>query len=154
MSTLSTRDIEAMVAQFHRAKWHEMHFSVDGDELFLSIDGRARSSDGAQFSLQSIVTPHGALVAPAPPAHDMPTGWFTVLAPSLGSFYRAPTPGAPAFTDIGAHVSADSDLCVLEVMTRITALRAGVAGIVREVYAQDGELVEFEQPLFLIEPYA
>lgn len=155
MSTISTRDIEALMAQFCRAGWQEMHLRVGSTELFLSADGSARSTVGARSSVPAVAATNAALAAPPSPSkQDTPAGWFTVLAPSLGSFYRAPKPGAPAFADIGAHVTADSDLGVIEVLNLFTTFRAGVAGTVREVYVQDGELVEFEQPLFLIEPHA
>jgi acetyl-CoA carboxylase biotin carboxyl carrier protein len=85
---------------------------------------------------------------------DAPAGWTIIKAPSLGTFYRAPKPGAPVFTDIGARVTGDTELCLIEVMKLFTTLRAGISGTVAEIYAKDGDLVEFDQPLFLIEPHA
>jgi biotin carboxyl carrier protein len=77
-----------------------------------------------------------------------------VRAPSLGTFYSAPKPGAPKFADVGAQVEAQSELCLIEVMKLFTTMRAGIAGVVREIHVKDGDLVEFDQPLFLIEPNA
>ena len=143
------------MAQFRRAGWQEMHLRVGDTELFLGADGSARPKVAARSAATEIAPPGAAIAATRSSAERAnPTGWFTVLATSLGSFYRAPKPGAPAFAAIGAHVTPESGLCVIEVMDSFTTLRAGVNGIVREVYVQDGELVEFEQPLFLIEPHA
>lgn len=83
---------------------------------------------------------------------DIPDGWTMVRAPSLGTFYRAPKPGAAPFVAIGSKVGADSELCLIEVMKLFTTLRAGTAGAIREIYASDGDLVEYDQPLFLVEP--
>ena len=98
---------------------------------------------------------HGATApASAAPVGAVPPGWVQIRAPSLGTFYRAPKPGAPKFVEVGATVTPESDLCLIEVMKLFTTLRSGVSGTVREVYVQDGELVEFDQPLFLIQPNA
>lgn len=75
-----------------------------------------------------------------------------VKAPSLGTFYRAPKPGAAPFVATGSTIGADSELCLIEVMKLFTTLRAGTAGTIREIYASDGDLVEYDQPLFLVEP--
>lgn len=160
MSSIKVQDIEALIEQFKRSEWREMHLRMGDVELFLSADGSARLPDRAREAAVQTVAAAPAAVAPtnhsvAPsPASTVPAGWVQVRAPSLGSFYRAPKPGAPAFADIGARVTPDSELCLIEVMKLFTTMRAGVGGIVREVYAKDGELVEFDQPLFLIEPDA
>ena len=75
-----------------------------------------------------------------------------VRAPNLGTFYRAPKPGAPPYVAVGQKVEAATEVCLIEVMKLFTSVRAGVAGTVREVLAEDAQLVEFDQPLFLIEP--
>lgn len=169
MSSISTQDIEAIVDQFQRGDWREMHLRIGDVELFLSKDGNARLPDRsgapapapAQAPAPAIAGPaaapvgHGApAVAAAAPVGAVPAGWVQIKAPSLGTFYRAPKPGAPKFVEVGAAVTPESDLCLIEVMKLFTTLRAGVSGTVREVYVQDGELVEFDQPLFLIQPNA
>ena len=65
----------------------------------------------------------------------------------------AAQPGAAALVEVDSQVDKDTELCRIEVMKRFTALRAGVAGTVREVYVKDGDLVEFAQPLFLIDTH-
>ena len=75
-------------------------------------------------------------------------------APNLGTFYRAPKPGAPPYVKIGQHVDAETELCLIEVMKLFTTVLAGVSGVVRQVLVEDAELVEFDQALFLIEPAA
>ena len=77
-----------------------------------------------------------------------------VRAPNLGTFYRAPKPGAPPYVAVGQRVEAATEVCLIEVMKLFTSVRAGVAGTVREMLVEDAELVEFDQPLFLIEPLA
>jgi acetyl-CoA carboxylase biotin carboxyl carrier protein len=82
----------------------------------------------------------------------MPSGHVVVPAPSLGTFYRAPKPGAPSFIEIGQAVVPESELCLVEVMKLFTTLRAGVSGIVRQILVSDGDMIETGQPLFVVEP--
>ncbi|MFH5822936.1 acetyl-CoA carboxylase biotin carboxyl carrier protein [Georgenia sp. AZ-5] len=80
----------------------------------------------------------------------LPPGHVLVRAPMLGTFYRSPKPGEPPFAEPGDTVEADSVLCIIEVMKLMNSVVAGVAGEVVASYARDGELVEFDQPLFVI----
>ena len=70
-----------------------------------------------------------------------------VTAPLLGTFYRAPKPGAPPFVEVGSRVAADTIIAIIEVMKLMNTVRAGRAGRVTEILAADGALVEFGQPL-------
>jgi biotin carboxyl carrier protein len=70
----------------------------------------------------------------------------------LGTFYRSPKPGTPPFVEVGSIISAETEICLIEVMKLFTTVRAGVRGTVREVYPADSDLVEYNQPLFLVEP--
>lgn len=76
-----------------------------------------------------------------------------MLAPHLATFYRAPKPGEDPYVEVGSRVSADSEVCLLEVMKLFTALRAGVDGTIRRICVEDGALVEGGQVLFLVEPW-
>ncbi|MEV7648277.1 acetyl-CoA carboxylase biotin carboxyl carrier protein [Arthrobacter sp. NPDC089319] len=81
---------------------------------------------------------------------NLPAGHTLVTAPMLGTFYGAPKPGEPAFVRVGDTVAADSVLCIVEVMKLMNSVAAGAEGEIAAVFVQDGELVEFEQPLFAI----
>ncbi len=70
----------------------------------------------------------------------------------MGRFYAKPEPGAAPFVSVGAKVSADSTVGLIEVMKVFTAVRAGVHGVVTEICVQDEQLVEYGQVLFRIRP--
>jgi acetyl-CoA carboxylase biotin carboxyl carrier protein len=74
-----------------------------------------------------------------------------VTAPMVGTFYAAPTPGAKAFVDIGDEVKAGQVLCIIEAMKMMNQIEADKGGRVTSVMAQNGDPVEFGQPLFVIE---
>ena len=75
-----------------------------------------------------------------------------VTSPMVGTFYRAPSPGAPPFTEGGVTVSVGQTLCLLEAMKLMNELQCETGGVVREICIEDGQPVEFGQKLFLIEP--
>jgi biotin carboxyl carrier protein len=110
--------------------------------------------DSAATSLESSALPAPAPApAPKPKSQEpVPQGWTQIRAPSLGTFYRSPKPGTPPFVEVGSSISADTEICLIEVMKLFTTVRAGVQGTVREVYPADSDLVEYNQPLFLVEP--
>jgi len=161
---ISKHDVESLIAQFDSSDWRELHIKLGDFELFLSknkdsappsaaLAAPALSAPTAQPAAVPAAAPASAPASqPAVAASGVPAGWVVVKASSLGTFYRAPKPGAPMFTEVGAKIATGAELCLIEVMKLFTTLRTETAGVVREVYAQDGELVEFDQPLFLIEP--
>jgi acetyl-CoA carboxylase biotin carboxyl carrier protein len=70
----------------------------------------------------------------------------------LGSFYRSPKPGEAPFVEVGDKVDVDSVVAIVEVMKLMNSVTAGVAGEITAVHAQNGDLVEFDQPLFSVRP--
>ncbi len=74
-----------------------------------------------------------------------------IRAPMVGTFYSAPTPGSPAFINVGSRVERGEVLCIIEAMKIMNPIESDSAGIVREVLVDDGQPVEYGQPLFAIE---
>ena len=74
----------------------------------------------------------------------------TVDSPMLGTFYRAPAPGATPFVEIGSVVEPETTVCLVEVMKMMNSIRAGVSGTIAEILVENAELVEEGQPLFRI----
>jgi acetyl-CoA carboxylase biotin carboxyl carrier protein len=87
-------------------------------------------------------------------AIDAGINQIVIAAPMVGTFYRAPSPDAPPFVEIGSIVRKDQPVCLIEVMKLFTTINAEQDGRVVQIGAQNGELVEFGQMLFVIEPIA
>jgi acetyl-CoA carboxylase biotin carboxyl carrier protein len=75
-----------------------------------------------------------------------------VFAPMVGTFYRSPSPGAPPFVEIGSKVKKGDPICIIEVMKLFTTIHAEWSGTVREIGAENTQLVEYGQMLFVIAP--
>jgi acetyl-CoA carboxylase biotin carboxyl carrier protein len=96
-----------------------------------------------------------ASAAPAPatapvPAAPAPIQGHVVKAPMVGTFYRAPNPGAAPFVDVGATVKEGDPLCIIEAMKLLNEIEADKAGVIKEILVENGEPVEYGQPLFVI----
>ena len=78
-------------------------------------------------------------------------GRTQIQSPMLGTFYKAPKPGAPPFVEVGQWVSEEDTVCVIEVMKLFSTIRAGVRGRIVQVCVEDAQMVEFNQTLFLVD---
>jgi acetyl-CoA carboxylase biotin carboxyl carrier protein len=88
-------------------------------------------------------------VAPAAEA-PAPVEGHVVKSPMVGTFYRAASPGAKAFVEIGDRVDSGATLCIIEAMKLLNEIEADQGGVVKEVYVENGQPVEYGEPLFLI----
>jgi acetyl-CoA carboxylase biotin carboxyl carrier protein len=90
--------------------------------------------------------------AGAPPAAPTgpPPGTVEIRSPIVGTFYKSPSPESPAFVNVGDRVKADSVVCIVEAMKVMNEIKAEVAGEVVEVLVENGQPVEFDQPLFRV----
>jgi acetyl-CoA carboxylase biotin carboxyl carrier protein len=90
-----------------------------------------------------------APAAPAPTAKEEPEGHL-VRSPMVGTFYRAPTPNAKSFVEEGQTVSKGDTLCIIEAMKILNQIEADHAGVVKKVLVENGQPVEYDQPMFII----
>ncbi len=97
------------------------------------------------------MNPHAA-AAPiaAPAAAAEPTG-HTLKSPMVGTFYRSPSPGSPSFVEIGQTVTKGQTLCIIEAMKLLNEIESDAAGVVKAILTENGQPVEYGQPLFIIE---
>jgi acetyl-CoA carboxylase biotin carboxyl carrier protein len=90
-----------------------------------------------------------AAAAPVPAAPAAVQG-HVVKAPMVGTFYRAPNPGAAAFVEVGTTVKEGDPLCIIEAMKLLNEIEADKSGVIKEILVENGEPVEYGQPLFVI----
>jgi len=86
---------------------------------------------------------------PAPEAAAAETG-FVARSPMVGTFYRAPNPESPNFVSIGDTVKVGQTLCIIEAMKLLNEIESEKAGVIKEILCENGQGVEFDQPLFII----
>ena len=91
-----------------------------------------------------------AVAAPAPAAAPAQEAGTPVKSPMVGTFYRSPSPGAEAFVQIGQAVKQGETLCIIEAMKLLNEIEADASGVVKAILVENGEPVEFGEPLFVI----
>lgn len=156
---LKPSDVHSLIELFTHSEWDELRLEIDGDELLLSTDSNAQMTTPAATAAARPTAPMpppasaASAISAAPPA-TRPRNWVCVKAPNLGTFYTSPAPDAAPYVTPGATVTTETEVCLIEVMKLFTTVRAGISGTVREIAAQDGDMVEYDQALLWIEPAA
>jgi len=92
-----------------------------------------------------------APAAPAPAAAPAQPAGHVVKSPMVGTFYRAASPGAPSFVEVGSQVKEGDTLCIIEAMKILNEIEADKSGTVTQILGENGQAVEYGQPLFVIE---
>lgn len=95
--------------------------------------------------------PHTGNNAPTQTTEEPQTRGHAVRAPMVGTFYRAASPGAKPFAEVGQSVSAGDTVCIIEAMKMFNQIEADQAGVITEILLENGQPVEYDQPLFIIE---
>jgi acetyl-CoA carboxylase biotin carboxyl carrier protein len=101
---------------------------------------------GAGAATASAALPAAESAAPKPRPNE-----HVITAPMVGTFYASPSPGAKAFVEIGDEIKVGQVLCIIEAMKMMNQIEADKAGRITSVMAQNGDPVEFGQPLFVVE---
>jgi acetyl-CoA carboxylase biotin carboxyl carrier protein len=148
--------LKRVLDAFDEGEWDEIHLQTGDVEVHLVARGAGpdrvgTSADTSHVLIDETPAPTSAPTS-APVRAESTEAAAVVVAPSPGIFWRAPSPGAPPFTDVGARVEPGAALCIVEVMKLMNTLPAPVAGTVVEVCAQNGEQVDTGTPLFRIRP--
>ncbi|MGV3655026.1 MAG: acetyl-CoA carboxylase biotin carboxyl carrier protein [Noviherbaspirillum sp.] len=93
--------------------------------------------------------PAAAPIAVAPAEPQQPEG-HVIKSPMVGTFYRAAAPGSPPFVEVGNSVKSGDTLCIIEAMKLLNEIDADVSGVIKQILVENGQPVEFGQPLFIV----
>ncbi len=100
---------------------------------------------------ERVAVSKGETPQPAEAAYHQDEATFSVSAPLVGTFYRRPSPDAEPFVEKGTQVEPGDTLCIIEAMKVMNEIKAEQAGRLRQILIEDGEAVQYGQPLFLLE---
>lgn len=154
---LSFETIEALIDLATAKNLSEL--TVEADDQKVTI----KTAAAAVAAPMVATVPAAAAISPTPekPAEaaspkpegiaSSPSNWYKVTSPMVGTYYKAPSPEAPAFVEVGDTVSVGQTLCIIEAMKLMNELESEVSGVVRKITAQNGSPVEFGQVLMEIE---
>lgn len=151
---MDIRKIKRLIQLLEESGINEIEIK-EGEESLRISRGSTVAPAAQQYTVA--VPPPQQAPAPAPSsepaepaAPTLPEGHI-VRSPMVGTFYRAPSPGATPFTEVGSKVKAGDPLCIIEAMKMLNQIEADKDGTIISILVENGQPVEFDQPLFVIE---
>jgi acetyl-CoA carboxylase biotin carboxyl carrier protein len=148
---LTHDDVREILRIIDESELEELLIETDGFSLHVTKQGARGDDDSRPTRLGTGGREASSPRAAPPETEETHTdGLVTIPSPMLGTFYRAESPGADPFVEVGAEVGPDTTVCIIEVMKMMNSVPAGVSGTVEEVCPANGELVEYGAPLFRV----
>jgi acetyl-CoA carboxylase biotin carboxyl carrier protein len=154
---MDLRKLKKLIDLVEQSGIAELEITEGEEKVRISRGAMMGSGAGAASAHQAVavVQPGPAPTAPvaaaaeAEPVAEAPQGHI-MKSPMVGTFYRASAPGAKAFVDVGQSVAAGEIICIIEAMKLLNEIEADQAGVIKAVLVENGQPVEYGQPLFVI----
>jgi len=145
---MDLRKIKTLIDLVQESGIAELEITEGEEKVRISRHGTAPPAP--QYFQAPPTAPAIAPAAPAAPVVAEPIG-HTLKSPMVGTFYRSPSPGSSSFVEIGQTVTKGQTLCIIEAMKLLNEIESDAAGIVKSILVENGQPVEYGQPLFIIE---
>jgi len=149
---MDVRDLKKIVEIMNQNELIEVEIEEEGRRLRLRKQDPTATAQVIATPVSAAATPAPAAVEPtaAAPAAPASEGLHTITAPMVGTFYRAASPEADAYVEVGARISPDSVVCILEAMKVMNEIKADCSGEIVKFCVQNAEAVEYGQALFVV----
>ncbi|MGB0458379.1 MAG: acetyl-CoA carboxylase biotin carboxyl carrier protein [Porticoccaceae bacterium] len=150
---MDIRKVKKLIELLEQSNINELEINEGDESVRISRGGTAVTYAAAPAPAPVAAAPAPAAAAPATetaaPATEEPAG-HAVKSPMVGTFYASPAPGSPAFVSVGQTVAAGDVICIIEAMKMMNQIEADKAGTIGAILVEDGEAVEFDQPIVTI----
>jgi len=146
---MDIRKIKKLIEMLEESNLGEIEIREGEESIRISRASAAPASGGQYISAPAAVTL--APAAPAAPAQPSLPAGHMVTSPMVGTFYRSPSPNAASFVEVGSTVKIGDTLCIIEAMKILNTIESDKAGTVKAILKENGQPVEFGEPLFVIE---
>ena len=147
---MDLRKIKKLIEMLQESDLNEIEVKEGEESVRINRKKEVNINPAASQVSISAPAPQQSVLPPAieeEPTHEL----AKITSPMVGTFYRSPAPGKPAFVEIGQKVKAGDVVCIVEAMKMMNQVKSDVDGVVREIHIEDGQPVEFDQPLISIE---
>ena len=149
---MDLRKLKKLIDLVQESGIAELEITEGEERVRIARGGAVSVTPLATAALPVVAAPAGA-AAPAAPAAAAPEAapdGHVVKSPMVGTFYRAPSPEAKSFVDVGATVKAGETVCVIEAMKLMNEIEADASGTIKAILVENGQPVEYGQALFII----
>jgi acetyl-CoA carboxylase biotin carboxyl carrier protein len=152
---MDIRKVKKLIELLEESNIDEIEIKEGEESVRISRNGAASAAMMPQFLPHYAPPPQQPLPAAAPPATAEPAAAAepvgqVVRSPMVGTFYRSPSPSSPMFVEVGHTVKVGDVICIVEAMKMMNQIEADMAGTIGAILVENGEPVEFDQPLFSI----
>jgi acetyl-CoA carboxylase biotin carboxyl carrier protein len=162
MEGIDQDDVIQILRMLEESTFDELHLEMGGLKLVaIKSSKKASPADGLKSGDHESTESRAAVEQTVQASEEKPdtpqpsdlekSGFIAIKAPMLGTFYSAPKPGASPFVEVGRLVSEDDSVCIIEVMKLFSTVKANVRGRIAKICAENGQMVEYQQTLFLVE---
>lgn len=157
---MDLKDIKAIIDLMKKNSVSEFEMEKEGFKIRLKRGGNGGSSatGSEEAPLMTYIQPAVGTIpvqvpsAPAVAAAPVPTGELEIKSPMIGTFYRAPSPEAAPYVEVGTEVNPDTVVCIIEAMKVMNEIKAEAKGVLTQVMIENAKPVEFGQALFKLRP--
>jgi acetyl-CoA carboxylase biotin carboxyl carrier protein len=158
---MDIREIQNLIKFVAKSGATEVKLEMDDFKITIKTTSDASAPEftyvqQAPMAMQQAQAAPQQQSAPAPaaaaPAADENSKYITIKSPIIGTFYRKPSPDKPVFTEVGSNIQKGDVLCVIEAMKLFNEIESEYSGKIVKILVDDMSPVEFDQPLFLVDP--
>ncbi|GHB69355.1 acetyl-CoA carboxylase biotin carboxyl carrier protein [Persicitalea jodogahamensis] len=157
---METKEIQKLIDFIAQSGLDEVN--IETSELKIKVKRNATPTNAAPVAASVASAPAPVLAVPAAPTPapapaaaapaESATNYITVKSPMIGTFYRASSPEAPTLVEVGDEIKPGKPVCIIEAMKLFNEIESEVSGRIVKVLVENATPVEFDQPLFLVEP--
>jgi acetyl-CoA carboxylase biotin carboxyl carrier protein len=156
---MESRDLQNLIKFISKSEVAEVKYKTKDFEIVVKNvpDNVGMSYVPQQMAYQAPAAAAQASPASTSPATESPniaddSKYITIKSPMIGTFYRKASPDKPNLTDVGANISVGDSVCIIEAMKLFNQIEAEVSGKIVKILVEDAQPVEYDQPLFLVDP--
>ena len=150
---MDIRKVKKLIELLEESGISEIEIKEGEESVRISRNGPSMTMPQMQYA-PAMAPPMAAPAAAAPVATEAAAAEVSghvVTSPMVGTFYEAPSPGSAPFVELGKSVKEGDTLCIIEAMKMLNQIEADKSGVIKQMVAENGQPVEFGQPLFIIE---
>ena len=147
---MDIRKVKKLIELLEESNIAEIEIHEGEESVRISRNGPVSTTVMAPAAVAAPVAPAAAAAAAVSEAAEAEISGHKVTSPMVGTFYQAPSPGAKPFVDVGQRVQAGDTVCIIEAMKILNQIEADHSGIIGAILVENGQPVEYGQPLFVI----
>ncbi len=147
---MDIRKVKKLIELLEESNIDELEIREGEESVRISRNNSRITQMIAAPMQQAPAAPVAVAAAIAPPVAAPVSNAYIVRSPMVGTFYRSPSPDSPAFIEVGKHVKVGDVICIIEAMKMMNQIQAEKAGVIEAILVEDGQPLEFDQPIITI----